>query len=106
SLSESILVTAPTAFQVAAAVSGPFSTTLTLPSTGGTVYVQLNSATQNTFSGDITHSSTGAATKIVAVSGVVSSQICVTSRISAGSDDVEQRMNTGETNGDVDLDGD
>lgn len=70
------------------------------------IYVRMTGEAEGEFSGNVSHVSSPATQKDVAVSGKVSNEICVTSRISAGSDDVEERMNTGTTNGDVDLDGD
>jgi len=108
-LEENLVITAPAGF--ALSTDGTtYSSTLSLIPTDGTVsqniHVRLTGVTEDNYSGSITHISDGAAQKDVAVSGSVSSETCVTSRINLGSDDVEERMNTGSTNGDVDLDGD
>src|SRR5690554_1948035 len=74
-LTGDITVTAPTSFEVATALAGPYSTTVTLTNVSGTVastkvYVRLNGSTMNlTQAGDITVSSTGAADKIIALTG-------------------------------------
>src|SRR5690554_2004281 len=74
-LTGDITVTAPTSFEVATALAGPYSTTVTLTNVSGTVastkvYVRLNGSTMNlTQAGDITVSSTGVADKIIALTG-------------------------------------
>src|SRR5690554_1015909 len=74
-LTADIIVNAPTNFEVATALAGPYSTTVTLTNVSGTVastkvYVRLNGSTMNlTQAGDITVSSTGAADKIIALTG-------------------------------------
>lgn len=109
-LENKLIITAPEGFVLS--IDGTtYNSELELTPSGEgaineTVYVRLTGANEGVFSGNITHTSIGAAQKDVAVSGSISSEICVTSRISLKSDDVEERMNTGSTNGDVDLDGD
>ena len=75
-LTEDISIAAPTGFMLSLDNS-EYNAFLTLPQTGGTVlettvYAALFSETEGTFSGDIVHSSTGASSKAVAVSGEVS----------------------------------
>ncbi|NLE58925.1 MAG: DNRLRE domain-containing protein, partial [Planctomycetes bacterium] len=70
-----ILITAPAGFELSEDDS-TYSDSLTLEQVSGvvadtTLYVRLYSATQGTFGGNITHSSGGADTKDVAVSGEV-----------------------------------
>ena len=84
----------------------PIEDFISINPTGGvvlstTIYVRMTGAAEGEFSGTIAHVSSGAGTKNVAVSGKVSNEICVTSRISAGSDDAEERTDTNA----VDLDG-
>lgn len=113
-LTDSIDIGAPGGFETSQDGTNwvdPFVSWISLSPTGGvvpstTIYVHMTGASEGTFYGDITHDSSLATQKDVAVTGKVSNEICITSRISAGSDDVEQRINTGTTNGDVDLDGD
>ena len=74
-LTDNISITAPTGFELS--TNGTtYLSGLTLNQTGGTVssttvYVRLNSATEGSFGGNITHISSGASTKNVAVSGNV-----------------------------------
>jgi len=77
-LTGDISVAALTGFEIASASDGTYAANLTLPATGGTVFVRLNSSTQSTFSGSIAHDSTGAVVKYVSVEGVVSKEICYT----------------------------
>ena len=77
-LTEEIAVNAPEGFELAAAAGGPYASSLSLPLTGGTVYVRLHSATQGNFGGNITHSSAGAQQKDVAVDGMTTQQVCYT----------------------------
>jgi hypothetical protein len=88
SLSEDILITAPTGFQLSTDGTNYYSS-LTLPQTGGsvsstTIRVRLYSATEGTFTGNIAHSSNGATTKNVAVNGMVSN--CTTVSVVATED--------------------
>ena len=76
-LTDDITVTAPTGFELSTD-GNTYTSTLTLAQSGGsvspmTIYVRLYSATEGTFSGNIGHTSNGATTKNVAVSGTVSS---------------------------------
>ncbi len=80
-LTEGILITAPTGFELATASGGPYSGSLTLPQSGGNVastpiYVRLTGAAEGSFGGNITHTSAGATQKDVAASGTV--DWCVT----------------------------
>ncbi|PKO13234.1 MAG: hypothetical protein CVU39_20260 [Chloroflexi bacterium HGW-Chloroflexi-10] len=77
SLSEGIVITAPSDFQVSTFSDSGFSSTLTLAPTGGVVsaapiYVRFNRPTAGSSSGNITHTSSGATEKNVAVSGTAS----------------------------------
>ncbi len=95
-LTADISINAPAGFAIKTD-SGAYGSSITLPPTGGvvsptTISVRLTGAAGGTFSGNIAHTSTGAAQKDVAVSGIVgTAPICVTSRISASADDAEQR---------------
>lgn len=74
-LTADVVVTAPTDFEVATTLNGTYSSTVTLPNSGGSVastkvYVRLNGATQNlSQSGDLVVSTTGASDVNVALSG-------------------------------------
>src|SRR5690554_6291348 len=74
-LTADIMVNAPTNFEVSNALAGTYGPTVTIPFGTGTVastkvYVRLNGSTMNlTQAGDITVSSTGAADKIIALTG-------------------------------------
>jgi hypothetical protein len=73
-LTDGITITAPTDFEISLTSEGGFDSSLTLNQTSGSVaetpiYVRFNRATEGTSSGDITHTSTDAATRNVAVSG-------------------------------------
>ncbi|MCC6397625.1 MAG: DNRLRE domain-containing protein, partial [Bacteroidetes bacterium] len=75
-LSGDIGVSAPAGFELSTDGT-TYSPSLTLTQADGsvsstTVYVRLNSATVGTYSGDIAHTSTGAATEYVSASGEVS----------------------------------
>ena len=78
-LTTGISITAPTGFELSTDGSS-YSSNLTLAQSGGsveatTIYVRLNSATEGTFSGNITHTS-GSATQVdVPVSGVVTTTV-------------------------------
>ena len=74
-LTTGISITAPSGFELSTDGSS-YSSNLTLAQSGGsvattTIYVRLNSATEGTFSGNITHTSAGATQVDVPVSGVV-----------------------------------
>ncbi|MBW8333580.1 MAG: metallophosphoesterase, partial [Prolixibacteraceae bacterium] len=108
-LTDNIEIAAPTNFEISTTNGSGFGSSLTLIQTGGsvpstTIYVRLNTGAVGSFTENIVHTSIGTAAKNVAVSGTTSSSvsICITSRISASSDDVEQRTD----NGAMDLDGD
>jgi endonuclease G len=73
-LSSGITVTAPADFQISTASNSGFSSTLTLPATGGnvptnTIFVRFTPTGLGLRNGNITHESAGADTKNVAVSG-------------------------------------
>lgn len=74
-LTDDITVTAPTSFEVATALAGPYSTTVTLTNVSGTVastkvYVRLNGPAKNLNQvGDVTISSTDATDKTIALTG-------------------------------------
>ena len=75
-LTANISIHAPTGFEIATASGGPYSSDLTLIQSGGTVgstpiYARLTGANEGTFSGNITHTSTDATEKDVAVNGTV-----------------------------------
>ena len=87
SLTSNIIVSAPTNFEVSLTTGSGFSNTVNITQTAGsvdptTVYTRLTSGlSSNTYSGDITASSTGASDSILSVEGIVSpdnSQITVT----------------------------
>ena len=73
-LTDNIAITAPSDFQISLTSGSGWSSSLTLPQSGGsvaatTIYVRFNRATEGTSSGNITHTSPGATTRNVAVSG-------------------------------------
>ena len=73
-LTAGILITAPADFQISTTSGSGWTSSLTLPQTGGTVastpiYVRFNRATEGTSSGNIVHSSAGATTRNQAVTG-------------------------------------
>ena len=90
SLTGNIVITAPAGFELS--TNGTtFASSLSLTPTGGTVatttvYVRLYSTTESPYSGNITHTSTGAASQNVAVSGTVSNTICTTANLAAAED--------------------
>jgi hypothetical protein len=74
-LTEDIVITAPADFEISTNSGSGFGPSLTLPQSGGTVtattiYARFNRATEGSSSGNITHTSSGADTRNVAVSGV------------------------------------
>ena len=73
-LTGDIAITAPSDFQISLTSGGGWGSLLTLPQSGGsvaptTIHVRFSRATEGTSSGNITHASTGATTRNVAVSG-------------------------------------
>ena len=73
-LTAGILITAPVDFQISTTSGSGWTSSLTLPQTGGTVsstpiYVRFDRATEGTSSGNIVHSSAGATTQNQAVTG-------------------------------------
>lgn len=76
SLTSNILITANTGFEISTTPTSGFAASLSLSPVGGIVnatpiYARITSSATGTPSGNITCSSTGAATRTVAVSGVV-----------------------------------
>ena len=74
SLTDDITITAPSDFEISTTSDSGFGSSLTLPHSGGlvtetTIYVRFERATEGTFNGNITHTSTDTATRNVAVSG-------------------------------------
>ena len=99
-LAGNVTVTAPTGFQISTTSGSGFGSTLTLSPTNGTlasttIYVRLYSATVGTYSGNITHASSGATTKNVAASGTVS--LCGTINL-VTSGDTRMRASQSSTN--------
>ena len=75
-LTENIVVTAPADFEVSLAADSGFAGSVLLPESSGTVaatpvYVRMLAASEGALGGDITHTSAGATTRTVAVSGTV-----------------------------------
>ncbi len=73
-LTGNITITAPSGFQISRSSSSGFGNTISLVPNSGTVatttiYVRFNPASPVAYSGDISHSSSGAETKNVAVTG-------------------------------------
>ena len=73
-LTGDIAITAPSDFEISTTSGSGFGSGLTLPQSGGsvaatTIYVRFNRATAGTSTGDIAHTSSGATTQNVAVSG-------------------------------------
>ncbi len=73
-LTAGIALTAPTNFEISTSSGSGFGTNLTLPQSGGsvaatTIYVRLNRATEGNSNGTITHTSSGALTRNVSLSG-------------------------------------
>jgi hypothetical protein len=82
-LTADIALTAPTGFEISLSASSGFGSSLNLTQTSGTIssttiYARLTAATVGTPSGNITHTSTGATTQNVAVSGTVVPQPVIT----------------------------
>ncbi len=70
-LTEDITVTAPADFEVSLSSGGTFGPSVALPAAGGDVFVRMNAASEGTPFGDIEHTSAGASTVNVGVSGSV-----------------------------------
>ncbi|MBK6282518.1 MAG: hypothetical protein IPF54_07475, partial [Draconibacterium sp.] len=75
-LTEDIVITAPTDFEISTSGGSGFGSTLTLVQTGGSVaetpvYVRMNSSEVGSLSGNISHNSSGVSEKNVAVNGTV-----------------------------------
>ena len=76
-LTDNISITAPADFEISTTSGSGWTSSLTLTQSGGvvsptTIYVRFNRATVGTSSGNITHTSSGAFQKNVAVSGTAS----------------------------------
>ena len=89
-LTGNITITAPTGYELSTD-GNTYTSSLTLARSGTsvattTIYVHLYSATLGTYSGDITHASTGAPTVNVAVTGTVSNSVCSTANLPASED--------------------
>ena len=74
SLTNNVTLTAPASFQISTSASGPFSSSITLTPTAGTlastiIYVRFSPTAAGPASGSVSISSTGAGTASVAVSG-------------------------------------
>lgn len=77
-LTEDIVITAPADFELSTILGGDYDPSITLLHTGGsiaatTIYVRFKRATAGVSSGDITHTSAGATTQNVPVSGTEAS---------------------------------
>ncbi len=77
-LTSSLDVLAPTGFEIATSAAGPYTNNISFPNSGGvvttkTIYARLAASATGTPSGNITVSSTGIATKNVAVTGSMNS---------------------------------
>ena len=82
-LTADISLTAPTGFEISTSSNSGFGSSLTLTQLGGsvtstTIYVRLTGASVGTPSGDITHASSGAIARNVAVSGTVNALPTIT----------------------------
>ena len=82
-LTDNITVTSPTGYAISTNATTGFGSTLTLTQTGGTVvattiYVRLTGAAQGSFTGNITHRSTGVAVEFVVLSGFVAPVSAIT----------------------------
>ncbi|PKO13235.1 MAG: hypothetical protein CVU39_20265 [Chloroflexi bacterium HGW-Chloroflexi-10] len=89
-LTDNIAITAPSGFQLSTNGTN-YSSSLTLNQSSGsvsttTIYVRLHSDLEGAFSGNITHTSYGATTVDVAVSGTVSNTVCSTANLTATED--------------------
>ena len=84
SLTGDITATAPANFEISLTNNTGFANSLTFAQTGGnvtskTVYVRLSATARGTYSGNIAHTSAGATTQNVAVSGTISAPLTVIS---------------------------
>lgn len=80
SLTAALVITAPTGFEVSITAGSGYAASVSLTPSGGTVnnttiYVRIKSTTTGTPSGNVSCTSTGAATKNVAASGSVSNPV-------------------------------
>jgi len=103
-LTEDLVITAPTGFQISLSSGSGYSSTLSLTPTDGvvpstTIYVRLLSANTGTYAGNITHTSAGAEQKNVAVEGTVSNQICYDVSLEATEDNYLSAANVLYNNG-------
>ncbi|WP_162844817.1 tandem-95 repeat protein, partial [Pelolinea submarina] len=79
-LTDNLVISAPTYFEIADTSGGPFGASLSLVPTDGIVsdtpvYVRFNASAAGTYSEEISHTATGAATKTAAVSGTAGDPI-------------------------------
>ena len=86
-LTADISISAPSGFEISKDGGSTYSSSLTLARSGTsvpttTISVRLTGAAEGSFSGNITHTSAGATTKTVAVSGTVS--LCTTASFQQG----------------------
>ena len=81
-LTENLLISAPTGFELSTDGSTFQSALNLIPVDGSissrTIYVRLFSTTQGNFGGNITHTSSGATPKTLAIEGTVANQVCYT----------------------------
>lgn len=74
SLTDNITINSPTGYQISQTTGSGFGSSITLTPSGGsvpwtTIYTRMNSTTLGTNTGDISHTSSGAATKNVSLTG-------------------------------------
>lgn len=87
-LTTDVVLTAPAEFEISTSSSSGFSSTLNLSPTNGTVgltpiFVRLIGTNAGTFTGNITHASTGAPQRELAVSGTVNPPLSISTPISS-----------------------
>ena len=87
-LTDNLVITAPADFQISTTSGSGFGSTVSLVPSGGsvpstTIYVRLNPSSATTYSAVITHTSTGATQKDVAVTGSSVPAITATSAMTA-----------------------
>lgn len=100
-LTANLTVSAPTAFEVSTSASSGYSSSISLTPTSGsvastTIYVRLSSGnTSGSKSGNITLSSTGAASQTISISGTVNSAAFITGTLSGFISETSQLTGTG-----------
>jgi hypothetical protein len=102
-LTDDIIITAPSDFEISETSGSGWTSSLTLTESGGEVaetdiYVRFNRATTGTSSGDITHVSSGAIQKDVAVSGTAA-PIYLDGAVSSGTANTVSSINIDHTTG-------